>query len=470
MPHAKNIPAAGRSCKSLGSAIALSAVACLFAPSAPARADESAILAHLREYFASDNPEAQAELVAKIEADPVYQRERVAAWLHAADLWPEQPEGLISTDVGVSDGTRLGIRIRVPRGYDRHRAYPLVYALHGTGGTSEQIIGVVEQWLGDQAEQYLIAAPQDYRQVIVHSSTPPSDEHDAALLAIRRAVHVDSDRVIALGYSRGGHASWTLAATRPELLAGAAPIAGTLILQFYEHLYERFLPNVSQTHVLCCWGAGDTAAAELANISPQGGIAGLNRVIRQQAERLKLPIMLFEDSAKGHGGIEPPPALLRELLAQKRVRFPLRVAHTFRVLEHGRAYWLEPVRWMGESWDDKPILVELPEDRVPDDAEQMKLVADQVAARLGWMEGEISGQRVRVRRKHVDDFRLWFGDGMIDWSKPAEVTIGGRKAFNAVLEPRLGICLRQAARTRDFERLFWAGLDYDGSRAKVIRE
>ncbi len=59
---------------------------------------------------------------------------------------------------------------------------------------------------------------------------------------------------------------------------------------------------------------------------------------------------------------------------------------------------------------------------------------------------------------------------MIDWSQPVSVTVDGKRVFVGTLKPDLLVCLLQAARTYDFDRLRWAGLRVRGDVATVVTE
>jgi hypothetical protein len=67
---------------------------------------------------------------------------------------------------------------------------------------------------------------------------------------------------------------------------------------------------------------------------------------------------------------------------------------------------------------------------------------------------------------------IWLGDGMVDWAKPITVVANGREAFAGKVAPDLAVCLAQAARTLDFDRLRWAGVKVarDGRAALVTAE
>jgi hypothetical protein len=110
------------------------------------------------------------------------------------------------------------------------------------------------------------------------------------------------------------------------------------------------------------------------------------------------------------------------------------------------------------------------EDEDPDQFDdQAEARARAVRGRLGELRGEINGQEIKVHRKKISELTVWIGDGMIDWDQPILLKVNGRKAFEGGLTPDLYVCLTQAARTYDFDRLRWAGLRFkSGSRTKVV--
>jgi poly(3-hydroxybutyrate) depolymerase len=436
----------------------------------PARADQAAILANLKAFFETDNADQRAELARQIESDPTYDRARVSAWLHAAELFhPHQP-GRSQIRVPIDDGRNLNVTLRIPTDYDPQRPYPLLYVLHGSGGNGADVIGYVEQLLGGEIEQYVVAAPSGYRQVVVHSTTPPSTEHLAALLAVRKTVHVDNDRVFVMGYSRGGHAAWTLAVLHPDQFAGVIAVAGTLILQDYGELFETFLPNIAATRVFACWGENDVMSADDVTPSEDGGIAGLNRQLCKLGASLELPLTWYEVPDGGHTDVVPPAEDIRKLLSARREHYPRSIRHVFRLTYQGQTAWIEAHAWRGSWWDDQPLKISFLEgENAGDPAVQRAALARAVRGRLGELRGEIDGQQINVYRKKISELTVWIGDGMIDWEQPVALEVNGRKAFEGQLTPDLFVCLTQAARTYDFDRLRWAGLRFkSGAKTQVV--
>ena len=437
---------------------------------ASAIADETRVLAAIRAFFATQDLDRRAELAAQIESDSAYRRDKLSGWLHDAIEFDKLEAGQSEIHVPLANGQSRRVVLRIPAEYDASKPWPLIYALHGKGGRGEGVIRYFEHVLGSDVEQYLIAAPSRYEEAVIHRAWPPPMEHPRALAALRRAVHVDSDRVFVAGYSLGGHATWTLAVLHSDQFAGALAVAGTFSLLEVDKLWGVFLPNLANTHMVCVWGVRDMYANDGNTLSPEGGIAGLNRRLCELAESSKLPVVGYEDPERGHGDVVPPGQLVKELLGRRRVQYPARVRQTFRHIYQAQAYWLEGHVWKGPQWTEKLPTVRLRQGEDanrPDDV--TRALVRTIRGVLGELRGTVDGQTIDVRRTRVSELTIWIGDGMLDWDKPVTVKVSARKVFEGVLEPDLFVCLAQAARTYDFDRLRWAGLRFrSGHKARLV--
>ncbi len=168
--------------------------------------------------------------------------------------------------------------------------------------------------------------------------------------------------------------------------------------------------------------------------------------------------------------VVPPADELHKVLTQTRVAYPPAVRHTFRHLCQGRTYWLEAHAWRGEQWDDTKRTVRLREGEKlfsNDDVDQAVLRT--YRGLLAELSGTVRGQVIRVDRRRIGELTVWIGEEMIDWSQPVTLNVGGRTEFAGRLEPDLGVCLMQAARTWDFDRLRWAGLRFrSGANTRLV--
>ncbi len=441
----------------------------VFALPVAACGDEAAILAHIRSFFRTDDAAHRRTVAAQIADDEAYDHTKVRQWLHAAGLFEQLPVGRRSISVQLADGTSRAVELRIPKEYDAARPWPLIYALHGLGGSAADAIAHTQRLLGPQADDFVIAAPNQYVEFQLADRWPPIAEHRTTLRAVRRAVHVDADRVYAIGYSRGGHACWTLAVLMPDEFAGIVALAGSLLMPEIDALWPEFLPAAANTRVLGVWGEKDILDAK-GQPSSHAGIAGLNRRLRELARKLELPIQFVSLPDVGHSGVEPPADALAAVLAARRVRYPADVQQSFRHISQAGIYWLEGHEWTGQQWDDQPLPLELrpgerPED--PDDVREAGVRA--YRGRLGKLGGQREGQTLRVSRRFVKELTIWLGDELVELDKPVTVYVSSRKVFEGPPQRDLLVCLTQATRTYDFERLRWAGLRFrSGERTRPV--
>ncbi|UCE59053.1 MAG: prolyl oligopeptidase family serine peptidase [Phycisphaerales bacterium] len=420
-------------------------VVCL---SCRAAADERQILHDVKAFFEASNAEMRAELVRKIESNPAYDRTKVSDYLLRAGLFDKKVSGWTEINVSVLTGANRDVLVRIPEGYTPKRRWPLIYALHAGGTNATWALNYMERVLGSEAEQYLIAAP-------TNCNTPDFDPYDmpAVLFAVKKLVSVDSDRVYATGYSAGGMATWALTVLHPDEFAAFIPIAGSVYIGAQTN---RFLPNLANTYVFNVWGAQDTLPGWRGEGAP--GIAESNRRLIKTVESFQLPVDSYEFPNKGHHGIEPPHAALMSALRRVRTQYPPKVDHVFQHARQARAYWLERNVLRGERWPGRP----LPSDMKPgEDGE--RAIERALRGQQAEFHGRIDGQTVTVTSRDVEGLTVWFGDGMIDWQEEVHVVVDDAEVFKGKLKPDLYVCLMQARRAYDFDRLRWAGLMLNGT-------
>src|SRR5262245_15061932 len=135
-------------------------------------------------------------------------------------------------------------RMYVPTSYNGSRAYPLIIALHGLGGTEDAFFENYDKAFPPLAERhgYIVAGALGYR--VDGSSgwglgTPPADpntrrtqdlsEQDVmrVLELARKNYKIDNTRIYLMGHSMGGIGTWKLAAKYPDIWAAIAPFSGS---------------------------------------------------------------------------------------------------------------------------------------------------------------------------------------------------------------------------------------------------
>ena len=134
-------------------------------------------------------------------------------------------------------------RTYVPAAYTGAKAFPLIVALHGLGGTEDSFFDNYDKRLPPLAEQhgYILAAPLGYRVDGSYGwglGTAPADpnvrrmqdfsEQDVmqVLQRVRRQYKIDESRIYLLGHSMGAIGTWKIAPKYPDIWAAIAPISG----------------------------------------------------------------------------------------------------------------------------------------------------------------------------------------------------------------------------------------------------
>jgi len=429
----------------------------LAAPGLAGRADDPVSL--VARYLSSQDRSARAAVARELEAGAGFDPAKVRDWLHAA--WPKvgrKPRvgrgATVTLDVPVGLGHSRAVVVRAPRRYTPDRAWPLVYALHESGGQADAFVRYVEMVLGQAVEDFVVAAPNRYRQTGLDAPPPFTDDHRSILDAVKATVHVDSDRVYALGYSLGGYASWSMATTYADRFAGVVAIASTTsVPPSNDGLWRLTLPGLSHLRVLNVWGSMDALVVPGVDGRPAGTIGGLNRRFVEMTRGMDLPVVNIEVPGRTHNNVVPPRDAVLNVLATTRVAYPRSVDHRFRHVHQGSAYWIEPHTWSGERWGE-----EMPAVVAAEGETDAAALGRTLAERLGRVRGEVDGQTLRVERTHVGEMTVWIGDGMVDWARPVALEVDGRRVFEGAVARDLDVCLSEAARTRDFDRLRWAGI------------
>lgn len=432
---------------------------------APAEADPRERLAA---YFATEDAGARQELAAAIAKDPAYRAEKLSELLHAAPLFPAREPGRAELEVEVGFSHVRHLTLRLPKGYRPDKKWPLILCYHSSGSVGPGMIRHTEQLLGAEVEKYVLAAPTNYRQTSLDAPPPFTPEHVVMLREIKKTVNVDSDRVFAVGYSLGGYMSWTLAYLYPELFAGVVPMASTISIPGdLAGGWEQITRNFAHLPILHVWGSADSLNVPGLEGRDQfaGTMASFNEQFSPQVKKLGLATVKENRiEGAGHGGSRPDPEDFRQLLRNVRVRWPTKVQHQFRHIHQGSAYWLEAHEWQGEGWTDFGREIERQKGESWPQA-----FGRTYLPQLAELQGEVLGQKIKVATKHVADFTVWLSPELIELGQPIEIELAGKQVFSGKVAPSLAVALSQAARTRDFERLRWAGVRIDAAgNARVV--
>jgi predicted peptidase len=133
-------------------------------------------------------------------------------------------------------------RVYVPKSYDGAKAFPLIVALHGLGGTEDGMFDNYGGRIPLLAEErgYIVVSPLGYRvdgfygSGIVAGGDPAArrrselSEQDVmeVLRRTREQYKIDDSRIYLMGHSMGAIGTWAIAAKHPDIWAALGPIAG----------------------------------------------------------------------------------------------------------------------------------------------------------------------------------------------------------------------------------------------------
>jgi len=136
--------------------------------------------------------------------------------------------------------------LHVPATYDGNTPTPLVINFHGFGGCASYFSMEIGDGLSDlnslaDSDNFLVAYPQGVVRAKGDAEWDPGDngsqninDNDAyfteqLILDISNEYNVDSSRVYAFGYSKGGMMAYGLACSRGNLIAAAGIMSGIML-------------------------------------------------------------------------------------------------------------------------------------------------------------------------------------------------------------------------------------------------
>ncbi len=125
------------------------------------------------------------------------------------------------------NGNNRAYLLYVPKCYDGSSAYPLIIALHGSGGTDSTLY---KNGFNERAEimGYIAVYPKGSG-----GGWDLAGDYDANFISelidtLKAKYNIDSTRVYATGHSLGGFLCYTLAVKLPTKICAIAPVAGLL--------------------------------------------------------------------------------------------------------------------------------------------------------------------------------------------------------------------------------------------------
>jgi pimeloyl-ACP methyl ester carboxylesterase len=368
----------------------------------------------------------------------------VAARLPHLRLWSEVPEP--GGEFRAEDDRGMGIEVayRPPAAYSCERPVPVVLCvgemepspagllpIHGDmPGPGYNAIVRAAELLGERAGDMLLVGPNRSRRGSLWQPPGTTDGTRAVLRETRRRFHVDERRVYLFGSGEGSAAAWMTALAYPDLFA-AVITDGTGPDLPYPSVTARLLaPNLASSTVLVT--VGPVIHEDRCEVPDELFLD----TISQAGRAIGLRLTTFPRT--GPDG-QPIEAMSGAALSGRRVPLPRHVSHWFRYPEQGRAYWLRAGKLRPPVWEAEALSI-----RAAPGTDRDEFIARVLRSRLGWIEGRVEGNTIRVRTSRVGEVDVFFPPGLVDLSQPVTVECNGRRRFRGMVEPDLRTMLELA--------------------------
>jgi len=416
-------------------------------PAASAAGDGPAIL---KSFFAEADAAKRADLAAKFAAVAPKAWPDLKAMLHAAAPRDPFPAGRQSLQTPAEGATPpIKYILRVPAGYaaGAARGWPLIITCHGMGGSGAGALSQIEGWLGDDVENYLVAAAESPDAGIYQPNRGNMEYPLSVLHDVRRRANVDSDRTVLTGFSRGGYTTWATALFAPGEWGGAAPMASYPMTEAGAAGALLYLPNILGLAVQHHWGAND--------IEP-GQKEGINTLSRDVAAEMKrLGAKRFEGieyPGQGHD-IKPDAAKFREFVrTARRDAFPNECRLIFHALWQGRAYFVRATVAAKADFNF----------RVPYTVKTTRPVMDPRKFRRDFLFGEAfeltihaatGSNAVAVTARNIQEVEIELSAEKMDFARPVRVSVNSQVVQGVPQKVDWLELLDTARQTGDFDRL-----------------
>jgi pimeloyl-ACP methyl ester carboxylesterase len=227
----------------------------------------------------------------------------------------------------------------------------LLIAMHGGGENQGDADSAMGQFGGATAFGLTVISPQAYPLVGSAWNEPGMERFIVDLIdAARRTLDVDPDRVYLAGHSMGGDGSWMLGGRHADRLAGAAPLAGSVMpymkagklnrretpLSDYESLSEGVLPNIMHLPYWIYHSDDDLNEA----VHPDDIAVGFLKKLQAKFPGM-YPFHYDRVTGMAHalpkGGVKP---ILKFLTDHERTAYPDEVAWETCLAWKDQMYWL----------------------------------------------------------------------------------------------------------------------------------
>lgn len=135
-----------------------------------------------------------------------------------------------------------------PEDYNPEKKYPLFIGLHGYGGSADNFLRAVKDYINKKG--YILAIPygtevQGLTSFSWGSINKCKEKIMKDIKEIESKYSIDTTRIILLGYSQGGSRAASLGITNPDVFKGIIAIASS----FDKKGLKKYIPNLKEKEI-----------------------------------------------------------------------------------------------------------------------------------------------------------------------------------------------------------------------------
>ena len=347
---------------------------------------------------------------------------------------PRDSIPLIRRVLDDTNATPTDYALLLPPEYHPLRTYPAIVALHDGRGPRAAL-----DWWGPEAARngYIVVAPEYNDDAASPDFRYSPDEHAAVMLALRDArkrFAIDPDRVFAAGSLIGGNAAWDVGLAHPDVFAGAVTISGLpakYVAQTRNH--AEYLP------LYVVIGDMATAATEA--------------LVFETAKSMISKTWDVTYVEYIRRGLEALPEELPDAFdwMNRRVRSPsLKEFEVVACRPSDDRYYGLVIRDFTPGRTASPESVDpLGRDLNP------ATIHCRSNALTNLMSLDVSG---------VEALDVWLSPDVIDFDRPVQIRVNGKRLFNDRVAPDLEAMLEDVRLRGDRGQLYWAKIPLGGKR------
>jgi len=410
----------------------------------------------LKTYYRTDSEAARRKLESEILADSDCTEETLLNAIRKLQLWDAEASGIREMELRV--GRRVdavkNVTVSVPDQYDPAKSWPVVITLHGQGQSAGSMMQMTRAMLGSAADEHIIVAPQDLGPLGFTEPSEVVDQPRQLLISVRKKFHIDSDRVFLMGYSIGGHNTWMAGIMHADCFAGIMPLATPLQVIGNDMLYDVLTPNLRNLHTLFVWGAKDNLGQD-GKPHPKGGNAAMARKLASaMRETCGDQFIGIELPDAHHGNVRPPPDEVKRWLSHKRVAWPLKILHRFRLPEQSDAGWVQAEGLKGKPLTDGIHTVKVKPGDDPQEAQKRRM-SQEIGEILAIVDAPLKRNHptVKIRTRRGKVHVLLFSDSLLNLDRGAVFFRNNTPVWNKKLTRDRTVMLRETFETWDFSRI-----------------